>query len=337
MSEVISGALDWLADSSPRWLRYVGVRQGARAIRRRMGRAVIGFGATFFSSREALEQSRNFGEFLGSAERIDAIYVVGRSFIRDHSDRFRRIRRLILPDPTSASFKFYEQSTGEPNLAEYVVTATQICRTQIGIQVRWCPELIQQSVLIGDSDKRSGWVHAELVMPYSRANARPSITVKKSRFERVVSSYQETFNLLWALSKEPPAQIEPSRKPSELPKPEQNNTFYPPEVTSISPDDLIRSHLKTPGWILNFNPDNASKGRKFITFEADGMIGEGHNPKEYRWVVRAAQLEIYRQTGALQNRFRYDRETHRFICTNAPEAQGLKNQVIFRQEVGLTG
>ncbi|MGY8678574.1 hypothetical protein Q2941_12300 [Bradyrhizobium sp. UFLA05-153] len=304
------------AISNTRWLRWIGLRQLASWFLARHGRAMIGFGANFFASRTALEQHRSFDDLIGSTEAVDAIYITGRSFIRNDSKRFRRIRRLILPDPRSDSFRFYEQSTGEPNLVDSVLRATAVCRDDIKIEVRWCEVLVQQSVLIGDSDKSTGWVHAELAVPFSKANSRPSFTVTKRRFENVVNSYQETFNQLWAVSYTPDASPEPPRKPLRiLPKP-------PPKIAA-----RLESRLLEENWMLTFDP---TRGRgKPLVFLDGGSFGEGGNHNETRWELKGDILQIYRETGVLQNRFRYDRTGDRFIWIKDPSAKGIDHQVIY--------
>ncbi|MHC2335254.1 hypothetical protein [Bradyrhizobium sp. USDA 4454] len=305
------------AISNTRWLRWIGLRQLASWLLARYGRAMIGFGADFFSSRVALEQHRSFDDLIGSTEAIDAIYITGRSFIRNDSKRFRRIRRLILPDPRSDSFRFYEQSTGEPNLAESVLRATAVCRDDIKIEVRWCEALVQQSVLIGDSDKSTGWVHVELVAPFSKANSRPSFTVTRRRFENVVNSYQEIFSQLWEASYPPDASTEPPAKPlRKLPK---------PPARLAAP---LESRLLNETWMLTFDPTRSRV--KQLNFLNGGLFGEGGNRNETRWHLTGDVLEIYRETGALQNRFRYDRAGDRFVWIKDASAKGLDHQVIYR-------
>jgi hypothetical protein len=326
MSEFLNTVLDGAAQI--RWLRYVGLAQLARWLRRRMGRVMIGVGAKFFPSRDALNQSRDFNEFLGSAEEIDAIYVTGRVFIQDHHNRFRRIKRVIFPDPESNSFRFFAESTGETDLAECVRRATAVCRDQIKMEVRWCPEMVQQSVLIGDSKKRTGWVHAEIVLPCSKANSRPSFTVYKSRFSEVVDTYQEIFDRLWSLSKPAPLGVQPKAVSTglevALAKPLPN--IYPSAVSLLTPGFFDKA------WILNFNPANP-RGRKRISFNKDGTIGFGRNQNEFRWQISNGMLEIYREAGTLQNRFRYDEIADRFVCTNDPNAVGYKDQTIYQEAI----
>lgn len=91
----------------------------------------------------------------------------------------------------------------------------------------------------------------------------------------------------------------------------------------------VTEQLVKSGWILDFNPKSA-RGRKPISFNAEGTIGEGRNKNEFRWVMRGHKLEIFRENGDLQNRFQYDELADRFICTNDVDAKGIKDQVIYR-------
>ena len=94
------------------------------------------------------------------------------------------------------------------------------------------------------------------------------------------------------------------------------------------PSNVPASLLKD-GWILNFNP-TIPTGRKPISFLSDGSIGEGNNKNEARWKMVNGMLEIFRPNNDLQNRFRYDAQGEKFICTNDTDAKGYKNQFIFR-------
>ena len=87
--------------------------------------------------------------------------------------------------------------------------------------------------------------------------------------------------------------------------------------------------LLKDGWTLNFNPKNPI-GRKPISFLSDGRIGDGNNENEARWQIVNGMLEILRPNNDLQNRFRYDPEGEKFICTNDTDAKGYKDQFIFR-------
>src|SRR5258706_1893058 len=95
-------------------------------------------------------------------------------------------------------------------------------------------------------------------------------------------------------------------------------------LPSTAPTILLKD-----GWILNFNPEVLT-GRKIISFNPDGKIGEGRNRNEYTWSMVGSELEIRRQNGDLQNRFRFDPQGNKFISTNHPDAKGIRDQFIFR-------
>lgn len=85
-------------------------------------------------------------------------------------------------------------------------------------------------------------------------------------------------------------------------------------------------------WVLNYNPNNPS-GRKNISFNADGTVGEGRNHNEYRWSYSNDHLDIRMKDNRLHNRFKYDPPSGRFHCTNDLDAHGLKGQSIYQGRV----
>jgi hypothetical protein len=114
-------------------------------------------------------------------------------------------------------------------------------------------------------------------------------------------------------------------KQAQSPAPAES---YAPAITQYVPEGTP-SILFKDGWILNFNPMNPM-GRKRISFIADGSIGEGKNENEFRWQMVKGMLEIIRLNNDLQNRFKYDPQGQKFICTNDGDAKGLPHQFIFR-------
>lgn len=203
----VSAALDGLGRI--RWLRWSGLPWAARLIRRSMVDAMIGLGASFFSSRDALERRGSFDDLLGSASKVDAAFVTGHKIMHRQDQHARHIVRLILPNPQCESFLFYEQSVGESigSLANQIIGATRECREK-GIKVRWCPVILHQSFMLGDVDKPTGWLHSEMVLPYSKMNNRPSFRIYRHRFESAIHAYQDIFNKLWDASTEPPANLD---------------------------------------------------------------------------------------------------------------------------------
>jgi hypothetical protein len=107
-------------------------------------------------------------------------------------------------------------------------------------------------------------------------------------------------------------------------------THNPPtELQSLtSHEQLLYAKLLIDGWILNFNPAS-TRASKRISFNDDGSIREGKNKNEFRWQISSDLLAIYRENGSLQNKFRYDEETNRFICINDSNAKGIKDQIIY--------
>jgi TIR domain len=102
-------------------------------------------------------------------------------------------------------------------------------------------------------------------------------------------------------------------------------------VSSSSSEQLLYAKLLIDGWILNFNPGSPN-GRKKISFNSDGTIGQGRNKNEFKWqLTRDSILTIYREDGSLQNKFSYDQSTNRFICINDRSAKGIRDQIIYRE------
>jgi hypothetical protein len=69
--------------------------------------------------------------------------------------------------------------------------------------VRWYPYILYHSILIGDPDKATGWVHIETNLPYSKSNLRHSITIHRKKAEVLVLSFREIFEGMWKASEVP--------------------------------------------------------------------------------------------------------------------------------------
>lgn len=119
--------------------------------------------------------------------------------------------------------------------------------------------------------------------------------------------------------------VKRANQPALPPEPAE---VFAPAITQYVPTGAPSLLLKD-GWILNFNP-TVQMGRKLISFNADGSIGEGKNKNEFRWQMANGMLEIIRQNNDLQNRFRYDPLGQKFLCTNDADAKGYKDQSITR-------
>lgn len=125
--------------------------------------------------------------------------------------------------------------------------------------------------------------------------------------------------------------VNPPRRPQIMDAPiivEDDKFIDRATITQYLPSDAP-AKLLMRGWWLHYNPKNQS-GKKELTFNARGTFDAGGNDNEFRWQMKNGFLEIYRKSNVLQNRFRYDAATGRFICTNDLDAEGYRDQVIYR-------
>jgi hypothetical protein len=83
--------------------------------------------------------------------------------------------------------------------------------------------------------------------------------------------------------------------------------------------------LTSSTWILHFDPP---KGKKPITFEQGGMIGEGRNNNEHSWRLAGNKLEIFNSNGFVFSRFIYDQPLQKWTRTTDPDTKPLPNQYI---------
>ena len=173
-------------------------------------------GVEFHPSRAKLHVA-DLDALLGSAVSVDAALMTGRTLRENRLTNIRRITRAILPHPRSASVAMYCRADPAGDLARNeadVCQATHFFRKQ-QIAVRWFPETIFQTFLVGDGRKNSGWVHLETGLPYSRTNLRTSWKASRSKHEELVDSIADIFDAMWKDSAEPDAEILKLHPPME--------------------------------------------------------------------------------------------------------------------------
>jgi len=73
-----------------------------------------------------------------------------------------------------------------------------------------------------------------------------------------------------------------------------------------------------------FNPQ--TEGTKFVTFQANGEIGEGRNNNEHRWRIRRGKIEILAGDNQVYSRFRHDHESGRLVHTNDADCRSIRGQ-----------
>jgi hypothetical protein len=106
----------------------------------------------------------------------------------------------------------------------------------------------------------------------------------------------------------------------------------PKKITAPSPAapvDPLRDVILKTRWKLNYNPSIPNK-EKDVVFNPDGTFGEGGNPNEFRWAAKDAFIEIWRESGLLQNKFKFDESAGRLIWVKDDRARGIPFQYFYR-------
>lgn len=161
-------------------------------------------GFRFYPTRTILEKSSDYNESLGSATSIYGCYATGRKLWVNYIENAKRIDKALLPDPRSKSFEDLAKSVSEfPDLRVDVCRSTKKLADDYKIEVQWYPEALHTSFNIGDPEKQSGWVHLEMVLPYTKANMRSSVTTHKTQNEEVVRGIWMAYQEMWKGSSEP--------------------------------------------------------------------------------------------------------------------------------------
>jgi hypothetical protein len=99
------------------------------------------------------------------------------------------------------------------------------------------------------------------------------------------------------------------------------------KIASI--EDKTITMLLSSRWEMIFNP-NHPRGRKEISFNVDGTVGEGRNANEDRWRIVGSYLEFLTADNKLQSRFLYSDTSRAFIHTNDEDTISLRNQRIVK-------
>lgn len=131
-----------------------------------------------------------------------AAFLVGRK-LSQSGRGYEKLERLILPDPEAQSIEDFEKSL--PDQMPLIRDIRSATRTAIsrGVEVRWCKHFTGYSWWVAEPRGNDGFVHVELVMPYSIQGQRPSIRIYRSTDERLVQQYVSLYENLWRASRVP--------------------------------------------------------------------------------------------------------------------------------------
>ena len=126
-------------------------------------------GIEFFTSRSEM---RPFDDLLSTAKNIDVIAVIGRTLHEHELTHIKNINRVILPHPECESIKHYAKTVGElGHLQRNIAEATTSLYSK-RIEVKWYPHAIHHAILLVDTERNSGWVQLESVLPFSIPDSR---------------------------------------------------------------------------------------------------------------------------------------------------------------------
>ena len=163
------------------------------------GRTVV----QFYPDRPSLDRSGTLDTLLGSANEVKAVLVGGSGFITHRPQNARRVSRAILPHPQCGSLVGYSKTTGDfPGLSSKIAQTTKHLQ-DFGINVRWYPEMICHTLLIGDPQAPSGWAKFESVLPYADFSMRPNIIVRTREHPEMLQLLDDVFQKMWLNSSDP--------------------------------------------------------------------------------------------------------------------------------------
>jgi hypothetical protein len=140
---------------------------------------------------------------LSKANRVDAIVVIGRTLHEHKLDSISKFNRAIFPNPECQSILHYAKTVHEfGHIRRNIAEATNTLSSQ-RVKVRWYPHAIHHAILLADTERSSGWVQVESVLPFSIPNLRPGWRAYRSHQEQLVISISHIFEKMWEESAEP--------------------------------------------------------------------------------------------------------------------------------------
>ncbi len=153
----------------------------------------------FFADRSSLVKAHDIiAVRLKNIDRADAIWVLGQKFYHA-SKETHKIKRLLLPNPDSETFKFLTKTCHNWAEESTLQQITDLAKKS-GAEVRWYDHFISHSIILADTRKWHGWIHVESVFPFSTNEHRPSYTIYTRSQRKAVDEMQRVFNELWEIS-----------------------------------------------------------------------------------------------------------------------------------------
>ncbi|MQA64426.1 MAG: hypothetical protein GEU76_00755 [Alphaproteobacteria bacterium] len=156
-------------------------------------------GVEFYPDRHGLDRIRPLTDELRRVTEAHVFWVAGRKQFQS-GEQLEKIKRLILPNPDSASLKCFESSLPDGmSIRDQIREVTQMA-IEKGIQVKWYSEFIGYSWWIADPSGKNAFAHLEIAMPFSRRDRRPSIRISRSRHPEAFSELWNSYEKIWEKS-----------------------------------------------------------------------------------------------------------------------------------------
>ncbi len=189
-----------------RWLLLVlfGLRALARCALGYFYGITMAAGIEFYSSRVVLNKHRELADIVKNTKTgIFVFSVRGDSVINSVPTPENYIKKFLLPNPASDSFVNFEQSVKNSGLFASSVKSVTKKAQEKEIPVRWYPEFVGYSLLIGDRNEDNAWVHLEFVLPCTYHLDRPSLTIRKKQQPIAFEHFARAFDEMWDKGEEP--------------------------------------------------------------------------------------------------------------------------------------
>jgi len=159
-------------------------------------------GVKFFTNRNVLQRTHGtLGSRFAGATKVSAMLVVGHKFYIS-GDKIEAVKELLLPDPDGKAIKHFAATTERKDTTRVIKEVTRIARKH-GTAVRWYDHFVCHSMLLVDVERPTGWIHIEMVLPYSTHDKRPSYTLYKNGQEEAILEMSRVFREIWDNAHEP--------------------------------------------------------------------------------------------------------------------------------------
>lgn len=156
-------------------------------------------GFEFFDTRAALARRHPLPYVLRDADVIWALWNTGTRVATEAQGELGRIRRLLLPNPSSETVEALGKLDNMP--VERITATIRALTTDVrrhGGNVKWYVRPPGNTVLIGNPNTGHGWAQVELWLPDVAPNDRPSFRVyERGKYRGLYHALVRAYDELW--------------------------------------------------------------------------------------------------------------------------------------------